>query len=94
MIIEKVNFPTIIPDNDDMYLALLEALINSIDEASVVEAKQALNGIHIRISPSIPRHSQLLLTTIRDFHYMLGIRIEFSKSIRTSSIINFTINYD
>ena len=94
MRIEKVNFPKIIPDNDDMYLALLEALINSVDETAVVEATQKLSGIHVRISPSLPRHSQLLLTTIRDFHYMLGIRIEFSKSIRTSSIINFTITYE
>lgn len=94
MRIEKVNFPQVMPDNDSMYLDLLEALINSVDESANVEATQKLSGIHIRISPSIPRHSQLLLTTIRDFHYMLGIRVEFSKSIRTSSIINFTINYD
>ena len=94
MKIEKVNFPKVMPDNDDMYLDLLEALINSIDESSVVEATRKLSGIHIRISPSLPAHSQMLLTTIRDFHYMLGIRIEFSKSIRSSSIINFTINYE
>lgn len=85
------NFPPIVPDNDSQYVVFLEALLNSVDESCTAEVTDRLSSVGVRIAPSRPDYSQHILQTIKEFHYMLGIRVEFSKSIRTSSTIDYLI---
>lgn len=88
------NFPKIMLDNDVKYLNLLEGFLNSIDEFCKVEVTKRLSGIAFRISPSIAMYSQHILTNLIDFHYMLKVKVEFSKSIRAASTIDYTINFE
>lgn len=91
MILTTYNFPPIIPDNDVYYIRLLEAFLNSVDESCAAEITDRLSSIGIRISPSLPEYSQLIFGAVKEMHYMIGIRVEFSKSIRTSNTIDFSI---
>lgn len=85
------NFPPIIPDNDAQYMSFLEAMLNSVDESCTAEVTDRLSSVGVRIAPSLPDYTQHILKTIKEFHYMLRIRVEFSKSIRTSSTIDYLI---
>lgn len=91
MIVTTHNFPSIIPDNDAQYIYFLEAVLNSVDESCNAEVTDRLSSVGIRVSPSRPDYSQHILNAIKEFHYMLGVRVEFSKSIRSTSTIDFMI---
>jgi hypothetical protein len=91
MNITTLNFPPIMPDNDMYYLRLLEAFLNSVDESCNAEVTYRLASIGIRIAPSTPDYTQHILETVKEMHYMIGLRVEFSKSIRTSSTIDYII---
>jgi len=92
MKIETRNFPSIMKDNDVRYLSFMEAILNSVDELASVEAVMQSNGVSVRLAPSHPKYNKSLLQAIKDAHYFLGLRVEFSKSIKTSKSINYLIN--
>lgn len=92
MKIETKNFPSIIKDNDIRYLDFMEAIFNSVDELSSVEAILKPTGLSMRIAPSHPKYSNLIMKAVKDAHYFLGLRVEFSKSIKTSKSIDYLIN--
>lgn len=85
------NFPSILPDNEEQYFKFLEAVISSVDELSAVQITRKMKGYMFRISPSAPHYSQALLKEILQYHTLLGIRVEMSKSIRNTSTIGFEI---
>lgn len=93
MNLSTLNFPPILPDNDVCYLRLLEAFLNSVDESCNAEVTYRLSSIGVRIAPSTPDYAQHILEMIKEMHYMLGLRVEFSKSIRTSSTVDYMIEY-
>lgn len=92
MIINKKYFPEIIPDNDEMYFSLFIAYIESIDELASVQITFNEEKYHFRIAPSHPRYIKILFKEIINFHNMIGIRLDISKSIKTSGTIAFNIN--
>lgn len=91
MRVETRFFDSIIPDNDIIYFNMLFGVIESIDELSSLEVRKLSKCYHFRIAPSTPEYAQPLLKEILTFHNMLGIRLDLSKSIRTSSTIDFEI---
>lgn len=91
MRIKRTNFPSIINDNEEEYLNFLEAVINSIDIYGSVEVTHKPTGYLIRIAPSHPSYQEALFKYIKVFHNHLGIVVEFSKSIKSSSTITFII---
>jgi len=90
--IHRRGFSGISQDNDENFFSHLTAIIDSVDEFSSVEITKAPEGLRFRIAPSLPRYTNMLLQEILKFHNMFGIRLELSKSIKTSSTINFEIN--
>lgn len=94
MQIQKSQFPSIIPDNEQAYLKYLEAIINSIDPFSSVEVTYKPTGYLVRIAPSVPEYLIPLLQEIKVFHSHLEIQVEFSKSIKTATTLTFVINND
>lgn len=94
MEILKNQFPPLIPDNEEAYLRYLEAVINTIDPYSSVEVTHKPTGYLVRIAPSIPTYLPFLLQEIKVFHSRLGIQVEFSKSIKTSTTLTYIINND
>lgn len=93
MRIVKLNFPSIIPDNEEVYFSWLTGYMESIDAKCTIQFTKKLNdGINVRISPSHPMYLEIMIAKVKDFHNLYGIRVEFSKSMKTGSNINFNIN--
>lgn len=94
MVLSTRFFPEIMADNEEAYFRHLTGLIDSIDELSSLEVTKNPHSYHFRLAPSVPRYTQLLLEELLKFHNMFGIRLELSKSIKSSSTIVFEINLD
>ena len=77
-------FPKVMVDNEIAYLSHLEGIISSVDEMAIMEIIKNPHSYHFRLVPSIPKYSEMLLEEILKFHTMLNIRLDLSKSIKSS----------
>jgi len=91
MQINRKFFPEVMQDNEMNYFAHLEGLIDSIDELSSMEITKKPNAYHFRIATSLPKYNDMLLEELLKFHNMFHIKLNMSKSIRTSATIVFEI---
>lgn len=90
----KVYFkdvPSTIPDNERSYFNLLEGVLNSTDEFSTMEIRRNPTNYLFRISTSAPSYLVPIIQRLNEFHNMLGIRLTYSKSIKNSSALSFSI---
>jgi hypothetical protein len=94
MVIHKKFFPKVIPDNDLVYLGHLEGIIDSVDELATMEVTKLAYSYKFRIAPSLPKYMPMLLEEILKFHNMFRIKLDLSKSMKTSSTIMFEITLD
>lgn len=92
MIVKRSQFPPIISENEEGYIKYLEAVVNSHDLHSSTEITFKPTGYLVRIAPSDPIYLAPLLESIKNSHRMLGIDLEFSKSIKTGNTITYNIN--
>jgi hypothetical protein len=92
MQIQTKFFPKVMQDNEIAYLAHLEGIIDSVDELSTLEITKNPNSYHFRLAPSLPKYNNMLLEELLKFHNLLQIRLELSKSIKSSATITFEIN--
>jgi len=91
MQINKKFFPEIMQDNELAYFSHLEGLIDSVDELSSMEVIKGPYSYHFRIATSVPKYNDLLLEELLKFHNMFQIKLNMSKSIKTSATIVFEI---
>jgi DNA-binding phage protein len=91
MDIVKKFFPEIMQDNDMVYFARLEGMIDSIDELSSLQITKNSNSYQFRLAPSHPKYIEMLLDEVLKFHNIYGIRLNLSKSIKTTGTISFEI---
>jgi hypothetical protein len=91
MLVNRKFFPSKMQDNDENFIALLLGMIESIDELCSIEIIKKTNCYSFRIATSVPKYIPMLLDELKKFHNMYRIVIYFSKSIKTSGVINFTI---
>jgi hypothetical protein len=84
MEIHRKFFPEIMRENDKVYFAHLEGVIDSIDEYSSMQITKSGESYIFRIAPSMPRYGESLLQEI--------LRLDLSKSIKSSGTIVFRIN--
>jgi hypothetical protein len=89
--VNKKFFPKVMQDNDTLYLAHLEGIINSVDELSSLEITKSTNSYKFRLAPSLPKYIPMLLEEILKFHNMFRIKLDLSKSIKSSGTIVFEI---
>jgi hypothetical protein len=87
----KKFFPEVMSDNDSIYFARLEGLIDSIDELSAMQITRNSYSYNFRLAPSHPKYSEMLLREILNFHNLYNIRLNLSKSIKTTGTISFEI---
>jgi hypothetical protein len=90
MYIKKIGFD-VISDNDELYFSLLRGVIESIDCYSHLEISRNPNTILFRLSPSSTMYIDTLIKDINSLNNMLNIKVHFSKSIKSTSIISFNI---
>lgn len=91
MQINRRFFPEIILDNEQVYFSHLEGVIESVDELASLEIIKTPTAYHFRLAPSLPRYNELLLQEILKLHNVFHIRLDISKSIKSSGTINFNI---
>lgn len=84
-------FPEIITDNDEMYFARLEGIIDSVDELSYLQITKNISNYQFRLAPSHPKYLEPLFKELLNFHNLYGIRLNLSKSIKTTGTISFEI---
>ena len=78
-------------DNEMSYFAHLEGLIDSVDELSTMEITKKPHAYHFRIAPSLPKYNNMLIEELLKFHNMFHIKLNMSKSIKSSATIVFEI---
>jgi hypothetical protein len=91
MEISRKWFSDILPDNEEAYFSHLKGIVESVDELSSMQITKLKNSYHFRIAPSVPRYTELLLQEILKFHNVYGIKLNLSKSIKSSATIVFEI---
>ena len=94
MEINRKHFPKIMQDNDEMFIASLIGVIESVDELCSLEITKKPIAIHFRIAASVPMYNNMLIEEILKLCNMFQLRIDMSKSIKTSSVITFEINLE
>lgn len=94
MLVNKKFFPLVMPDNEMAYFAHLEGVINSVDELSTLEITKNPNSYHFRLAPSVPMYTDMLLEEILKLHNIFQIKLNLSKSIKSSATITFELNFD
>jgi len=92
MQINKKFFPEVMQDNEIAYFAHLEGIIDSVDELSIMEVTKNPNSYHFRIAGSLPMYNEMLLEELLKFHNIFQIKLDLSKSIKSSATIVFEIN--
>ena len=88
----RKHFPEIINDNEEIYFTHLQGVIDSVDELSSMEVTKTPTAYHFRIATSLPKYNEMLLQEILKLHSLFNIRINMSKSIKSSSTIVFQID--
>lgn len=81
-------------DNETAYFAHLEGIIASVDELSTLEITKNPHSYHFRLAPSLPKYNEMLLEEILKLHNMFKIKLNLSKSIKSSATIVFEINLE
>jgi hypothetical protein len=94
MQINRRFFPEVMQDNEQAYFAHLEGIISSIDELSSLEIVKNPHSYSFRLAPSAPRYGEMLLQELLRFHNLFQIKLNMSKSIKTSGSIVFEINLE
>lgn len=91
MTINKKFFPPVMNDNEQAYFAHLEGVISSVDELSSLEIVKNPRSYHFRLAPSLPKYNEMLLEEILKLHNIFQIKLNLSKSIKSSATIVFEI---
>lgn len=94
MQVNKKFFPQVMQDNELAYFAHLEGIISSVDELSTLEITKNPHSYHFRLAPSVPMYNDMLLEEILKLHNLFQIKLNLSKSIKSSGTIVFEINLD
>jgi len=91
MEINRKHFPKVMQDNDETFLAHLEGIISSVDELCSLEITKNIDNYKFRIAASLPKYNNMLIEEILKFCNLFHIKLDMSKSIKTSSVISFEI---
>jgi hypothetical protein len=94
MEINRKHFPRIMQDNDEVFLAHFEGIVNSVDELCSLEITKLSSSYKFRIAPSLSKYNNMLIEEILKFCNMFKLIIVMSKSIKSSSVITFEINLE
>jgi hypothetical protein len=94
MQINKKFFPEVMQDNELAYFAHLEGIIASVDELSTLEITKNPHSYHFRLAASVPMYNEMLLEELLKFHNLFHIKLDLSKSIKSSATIVFEISLD
>ena len=87
-------FPEILTDNDENYFQLVSAVIESVDELASLEVCKMPTTYNFRIIPSMPKYTNTLIQELTKLHNLFHLKLDLSKSIKSSSVIIYKIEHD
>lgn len=87
----KKYFPEVMGDNEMTYFNHLFGVIESVDELCSMEITKNPTAYHFRIATSVPKYNDMLLQEILKLHNLFNIKLNLSKSIKSSATIVFEI---
>jgi hypothetical protein len=93
MELQKKFFPKILPENEEVYFSSLFGIIDSVDELCSLQIIKNKSSYDFRIATSLPMYNNMLIEEILKFHNILQIKLELSKSIKSSGTIMFKLNF-
>lgn len=85
-------FPQIVNDNDEVFLSQIKGVIEAIDEFAALEISKFPEHYNFRIVPSLPKYNNLLIQELVNFHNLFHIKMDMSKSIKSSGSLTYKIN--
>ena len=88
----RTKFFGILSENEKLYFAQLQGVIESADEFSNLQITKTPSKYNFRLAPSLPKYTNNIINVLTQFHNTIGIHLNFSKSIKTTGSINFTIS--
>lgn len=91
MEINKKYFPSVMKENDKIYFSYLEGVVCSVDELCCMQITNKPEKYEFRIATSHPKYTNMLIEEIIKYHNILNIKLEFSKSIKTTSTVSFVL---
>jgi hypothetical protein len=92
MTVNKRFFPQVMSDNETAYFSHLIAVVEAVDELSTLEITKNPHSYHFRLASSLPKYNEMLLEEILKLHNIFQIKLNLSKSIKSSATINFEIS--
>lgn len=87
-------FPEILTDNDENYFQLVSAVIESVDELASLEVCKMPTTYNFRLIPSMPKYTNTLIQELTKLHNLFHLKLDLSKSIKSSSVIIYKIEHD
>jgi hypothetical protein len=89
--IQRKGFIKPLSDNEESYLSYLVGIIERVDELASLQITRKLTTVGFRLSPSLPKYNDMLLEEILKVHNLFNIKLDISKSIKTTNTIEFQI---
>lgn len=90
----KKFFPSILPENEAIYFASIQGVIESVDELSSLEITKTPTSYLFRLIPSVPKYTNTIIEELIKFHNLIGIRLDMGKSIKSTAVITFNISFN
>ena len=87
-------FPEIVSDNDMNYFNLLKGILESVDELASLEVSKMPTTYNFRLIPSMPKYTNTLIQELTKLHNLFHLKLDLSKSIKSSSVIIYKIEHD
>jgi hypothetical protein len=88
------HFPSVNLDNDMVFIQYLIAVVDSVDELCSIEITRNVDSYRFRIASSLPKYNNMLIEEILKFCNLFHIKLDMSKSIKTTSVITFKITLE
>lgn len=91
--VQRKGFPDAIPDNDALFLAHFESFIETVDVDALIHEEKGPSKLYFSIVPSKTIFFDNIISQISEYFTIFGLRVDFSKSMKSSFTIKFSINY-
>lgn len=82
----------IIPDNEENYFQMLTAVVEGVDEFSVMVIQKNPRNYQFQITPSESFYISSIIQEINKLNNLYGILVNYSKSMKASASIDFFIS--
>lgn len=82
----------IIPDNEEQYFSMLSAVVESVDEFSVMVIHKNPKNYQFQITPSEAVYLNSIINEVNRLNNLYGLKANYSKSMKTSVSIDFFIS--